>query len=832
MTTDPFDRIPAASSSGPAAKVRSDVDPLVWVPSINFDKAPPLRAAWGSLGAPVQVWQYFAANGSILRAVARFTKADGSKDIRPVTLWKYPNGKLGWKLKAEPDGVKRPLYGLDRLARRPDAPVLIVEGEKAADSAAERFPDFVAMTWPGGAKAVAKADWSTLAGRRTVVWPDADEAGATAAGDVRRALRGVAAACAVVELPPLMPDKWDLADEWPSVLDLRAAERLVRDAQDRAQADSDPAAPFPVKIPAGFELDERGWSFTPERDNDDGKSTRICGRFEVLARSRNGKSEDWGLHLAVKDPDGVEHKVTLSKSSLEGDGIEVRKKLASVGLWISPNKNAREYLQILLKGIDTEARALVVEAIGWHGNVFVLPDQSIGDTGGHLYIWKGKGGTFHGTAGTWEAWRDEVAKPLEHNPLAAFCMCLAFSAPLLERTEDESSGVHLVGDSRSGKSTLLVLAGSTFGGGGKRGASQSWNSTPAALEGLAAGHNGTLMPMDELGELDPTRAGTVFYGLAGGVTKSRFNENSEFRDRPSWTLQILSCGEETLAELMKSARQKVKVGQEMRLLQLSADAGDGMGCWSVLPDGFDDPASFSESIKITAKQHYGHALPRFLAAYLRDEPKWLAIFKQLRAAWIAQVVKPGDHGQTRNAISRFAHVAAAGELACLLGVLPWQKGTAGRAAVVQFESWLREFGREMVREERNAIDHLKAWLEENEGSAFAHLKNPSASDGDEINEYVPPDEPDGPRADEARGLKTAGFSGRVDGHCRVFFIGTGRWKEIMAGFDPVKTARKLKEMGHLLTDGDPKRCTKKQRVRGEKSPRTFYAVKETLLQMD
>ena len=41
---------------------------------------------------------------------------------------------------------------------------MIVEGEKAADAAAELLPDFVVTTSPFGAKSAGKADWSA-AGR-------------------------------------------------------------------------------------------------------------------------------------------------------------------------------------------------------------------------------------------------------------------------------------------------------------------------------------------------------------------------------------------------------------------------------------------------------------------------------------------------------------------------------------------------------------------------------------------------------------------------------------------------------------------------------------------
>jgi hypothetical protein len=46
--------------------------------------------------------------------------------------------RTGWHFKAPP--WPGPLYGLDRLAAQPDAPVVICEGEKAADAAGRLFP--------------------------------------------------------------------------------------------------------------------------------------------------------------------------------------------------------------------------------------------------------------------------------------------------------------------------------------------------------------------------------------------------------------------------------------------------------------------------------------------------------------------------------------------------------------------------------------------------------------------------------------------------------------------------------------------------------------------
>src|SRR6476646_10644414 len=98
-------------------------------------------------------------------------------------------GKRGWHAKhpAQP----RPLYGLDRLATRPNARVLVCEGETAADAATRLFPEWVCITWPAGAGNVAHADWGPLKGRLVVIWPDADHAGIKAAGEIAARLANV-----------------------------------------------------------------------------------------------------------------------------------------------------------------------------------------------------------------------------------------------------------------------------------------------------------------------------------------------------------------------------------------------------------------------------------------------------------------------------------------------------------------------------------------------------------------------------------------------------------------------------------------------------------------
>lgn len=150
---------------------------------------PPIKAA-------EHVWHY--SNTFI---VCRFP----GKKIRP--LW-WSGAKWEWKAPPSP----RPLLNLSRLRSTPGT-VLVVEGEKAADAAAKLYPKAVVTTWPSGCKAIDKADWSPLKGRRIILWPDADAVGQQAMDRLAQLLLYLPVERVQIVTPPAdVPEGWDLAD--------------------------------------------------------------------------------------------------------------------------------------------------------------------------------------------------------------------------------------------------------------------------------------------------------------------------------------------------------------------------------------------------------------------------------------------------------------------------------------------------------------------------------------------------------------------------------------------------------------------------------------------
>lgn len=202
-------------------------------------------------------WTYRDATGAILCHAVRFQFEDGKKDVIPMRLL---DGRWQWKGYAAP--LKPPIYGLDRFAAKPNAPVLIVEGEKTADAAAKLFPAHVCITWLGGCKAVKKVDWTAVMERKVTLWPDADAPGRKAMAYLHQLIPG-----AVLVGTADLPEGWDLADEPPADFDAQGrldgaeAHAKVRKAKLAAKEkeEADKAQEDRYHLPPGCELSKVEW---------------------------------------------------------------------------------------------------------------------------------------------------------------------------------------------------------------------------------------------------------------------------------------------------------------------------------------------------------------------------------------------------------------------------------------------------------------------------------------------------------------------------------------------------------------------------------------------
>lgn len=94
----------------------------------------------------------------------------------------------------------------------------------------------------------------------------------------------------------------------------------------------------------------------------------VCSPLFVLSKTRDEGSAEWGRLLEWRDDDGTKHTWAMPLALLQGDSIEVRRKLASCGLNISPNKMARELLSTYIQAFPVQTRAIFVKKLGWYDN--------------------------------------------------------------------------------------------------------------------------------------------------------------------------------------------------------------------------------------------------------------------------------------------------------------------------------------------------------------------------------------------------------------------------------------------------------------------------------
>jgi putative DNA primase/helicase len=152
------------------------------------------------LGPATAKWDYLDATGKLIAVVYRYDPPGQKKQFRP---WDAKRHKM-----APPD--PRPLYNQPGMVSA--AQVVLVEGEKCAQALIEAGVN--ATTAMHGANApVDKTDWSPLAGKAVLIWPDRDKPGWEYAAQAAQAVLAAGAkSCHILYPPEDATEGWDAAD--------------------------------------------------------------------------------------------------------------------------------------------------------------------------------------------------------------------------------------------------------------------------------------------------------------------------------------------------------------------------------------------------------------------------------------------------------------------------------------------------------------------------------------------------------------------------------------------------------------------------------------------
>jgi uncharacterized protein (DUF927 family) len=318
--------------------------------------------------------------------------------------------------------------------------------------------------------------------------------------------------------------------------------------------------------------------------------------------------------------------------------------------------------------------------------------------------------------------------------------------------------------------------------------------------------------LDELAQMDPREASEVAYLLANGIGKTRMSRNMGVRRSLSWSLLFVSAGELTLADHAQTVGKRIKGGAEVRLLNIEADAGGGMGIFEQT-HGAESPEAFARQLKDAARRFYGAPLREWLACLTKGPSVVKAALRRLQAEFVKQHVPAAASGELSRAAFRLGLIAGAGELATSLGITGWQSGEAMNAAGRGLHSWTQGRGTTGPGDEEAAVNQVRKFIEVNGASRFQAIHSGAEEDSVNQDQFIP----------NRAGLRRKNRDGEDE---FIIFREVFR-TDVCQGFDYRMVAHALEQRGFLKRQ--PPDLTISVRISNFPDPRAF-CIKASILE--
>lgn len=409
----------------------------------------------------------------------------------------------------------------------------------------------------------------------------------------------------------------------------------------------------------------------------------------------------YGATLAWTDPLGRSQRGTIWARDVlvKRRWEEALAELVGSGLAVYDQKRLKDEIR---EAIATQAHALHVLAtdrLGWHEidgeAVFVLPDESVG--GDVRYIGEPLD---VGRKGDPTAWAEGVAGPAEQAWPAGLALMTSLSVPLLSILSDtHPPGIHLWGDSSTGKTTSLRVAASVWG---SWRIARAWRATIHGLEAVAERMSDLPLILDEIGEVEPRVLDHAIYMLADGQGKSRATRTGGAATQRRWRTIPISSGERPSSEILAIEVGRQMMGQAARMLDIHVKSED-----------FGD-AQRARLLTMSCDVSYGHAGPAFVEAVKRVPRAELLRARDEDVLWCheaaeraaARALTPVE----RRCLVAFARILLAGQVATAAHVLPWKEGSPMAIIKVAVERWISTRERP-TRESDQISDRIRAWID-------------------------------------------------------------------------------------------------------------------------
>lgn len=505
----------------------------------------------------------------------------------------------------------------------------------------------------------------------------------------------------------------------------------------------------------------------------------------VIARTTNSDDGSEGRLLRLLTNSGTKEWI-IPMEVFGGSGEDARRALFGMGAIIAPRKRGL-FMEYLLEQ-RPEQTIITTARPGWHASgAFVLPQRTIGsDT--VRYQAGARSLNLYSTSGTLEQWQTEVATKCAGNPVLTLAIGCALAGPLLSLVGVVGGGVHLVGDSSSGKSLAQLVGSSVWGDPGVFAA--SWDMSKGGLEIEAASRNDTILPLDEIKRADPKQVQAMAYSLANGQGKGTMTREREGRPKLTWRLLALSSGERSLSEHAAISGNAAHAGAELRMVDVNAGTRTHRA--------FDqlhglEGADFHRLLTVAVAHQHGHLGPAFVERLLAadDLPGLLQDFARVRGQFVE------DNAQAGRVADRFAVIALAGEMAIAYGLLPWPQGSALADCQLLYGEWLSRVGSGNA-EDRQILAGVLDFIDKHGSSRFS-----------DVDDHAP----------DAKVFNRAGYWELI-GSKRLYLFNKSALVEAAHGYGLSRVVKALEGAG-AIAGRDTERKTKNYRLPGGGQSRLY-----------
>ena len=522
----------------------------------------------------------------------------------------------------------------------------------------------------------------------------------------------------------------------------------------------------------------------------------ICGVLRVIGLAYSTDHKGYGMVLKFKNRAGYIHHWNMPMALLAGTtNAELLKALLEMGLYIV-NKCQNAVLEYI-NSQHPKKHVYTANQTGWFEDkpLFVLPHKTIGNEADSVMFQSVN--THHAEyaiKGTVQEWRDSIGVLCVNNPLLMLSIASAFTGALLKFVGMDGAGLHFIGSSSCGKTTILKASCSVWGHHQKY--KRTWKATANGLEGACSLFNDCLLVLDEIGDSDANELKQTIYALGNGTGKQRANPTGNARNVRTWRVIVLSNGEKSIESHLAEKGYTAKAGQLMRLLQIPV-----FGNYGAFNDlhGFSDGASFANELNNRVNHYYGAVGHEFLEKLthdtdtLNDLPNRLELLLNEFKTVFGNLCE-----QELRAAKTFALIGIAGELATEYGLTGWCAGMALDNALICYQQWRNHRGAGNT-EQRQILDLVSNYVETFGDARFTN----TTDDKTRLN-----------------GMRS-GYWRKSDNDSKEWLFTKAGLEEATKGHDFKQVIEVLKTAGWLMLDSEGK-STRTAKIAGAVS--RFYII--------